>query len=167
MRKRFDQDRADKYDSRGKVLLDEIVHDLYGYSRSRENHGEGTTYAEGFWDKEYLDKDGKPHYKEVEIKEDKFWNNEIIGFPGVTPFRYDDMDIPERKFKNRADEFFVVNQAGTLAWRISREVWLKHRRFKTKDTVLQNDEDFWTCDTSRGEFLSKTNGTWHPWKETQ
>lgn len=167
------QDLKEYYDALGKKYLTEVMADVYGMSRSRENLAEGKTYAEGFWDKIFEAADRTQYICETEIKTDEHWHDikfVTLGLPEVTPLKYRTMNTLDRKIKNLAEEFFIFSENGLYGWKVNVATWEKHR-FQGEPRLCRmpgsNEmrlERFWEVDVKHGEFYIKENGVWHMWE---
>ena len=154
--KRYDPKLKDEYDGRGKNLSIEIMRDVVKAELPQINKEEDLgTFKDGFWDLRFIKKNGKEIIVESEMKNEKWWGFDYGSFP----FKYETMDIPFRKDKNKAELHIVISTCENLAFMLLR----KHmdQEFKKKGvpifkpTIYAKNEPFFRTPVSRGKFVHR------------
>jgi len=165
--KRFSRSLSEKHDPTGKRLAAEIMQDMFNATLVAENTKETSgDFSDGFWDHRYVLPNDLSLLVEPEMKDKKWWGD----WEKPYPFKYDDMDIPFRKKKNKADLFMVISTCEKYAWIVWRGVVDKHLketggRPKNKVTIYEPDGgDYYSTPVNKGVFLQKIDGKWHRWE---
>jgi hypothetical protein len=166
--KRFSRSLSEQYDPLGKRLAAEIMGDIFSATLDAENTKETSgDFSEGFWDHRYRLSDGQSLLVEPEMKDKKWWGT---GWDESRPFKYDTMDIPFRKKKNKADIFMVISTCERYAWIVWRAVVDQHLKEtggkpKNKVTIYEPDGgDYYSTPVAKGIFVHKQDGKWRRWK---
>jgi hypothetical protein len=76
-------------------------------------------FTGGIWDQKYRLRSGKEVKAEAEMKNKKWWNNDLFWLKHPL-FDYETMDIPYRKDKNEAQLHIVVSTCRNFAFLVSR-----------------------------------------------
>ena len=165
--KRFDPALKKKFDGPWKRLAAEILRDLVGATLITDNLKEDSgDFSAGFWDQKYCLKNGATLIVEPEMKDQKWWG---LGWDDARPFKYDTMDIPFRKKKNKADLFMVISTCETYVWLVDRDVIVKHLeetggKPKVKYTIYEPEGgEYYSTPVNKGIFAHKVNGRWYKW----
>lgn len=165
--KRFSPEMKKKFDPQGKRLATEILRDLVGAMLITDNLKEDSgDFSAGFWDQKYRLKDGTELVVEPEMKDKKWWG---LGWNDY-PFKYDTMDIPFRKKKNKADLFMVISTCEKYAWLVDRDVIMKHLEVtggkpKVKSTIYEPEGgEYYSTPVTKGIFAHRVNGRWCKWR---
>ena len=168
--KRYSPALKDKYDGVGKRLAKEILRDLVGATLITDNHKEDSgDFTAGFWDQKYQLPKGGMLVVEPEMKDSKWWGLEFASAKFPWPFKYDTMDIPFRKAKNKADLFIVISTCEQFAWLVDRDVIEKHLQEsggkpKIKVTIYEpSGGSYYSTPVGKGIFTQRVNGKWCKW----
>lgn len=152
-----------KYDSIGKKVVAEILHDVYKVESISENSGEADkSFKDGFWDLVAI-RDQKTLYFEAEVKDAKFWNGSSL-----YPFKYNTIHIPARKLKNKSDVFCLVSSNEDLSFWVKRKDIEKSGKVVYKHTekdgkTLTDNEPFIEIGLNHGQFYEKIDERWQKW----
>lgn len=167
--KRFDRSLSDRYDSIGKKLAIEIMSDLTGGKIVTENTKETSgNFTDGFWDQMYELPNGTRLLVEPEMKDAKWWG---LTWDASRPFRYNTMDIPFRKKKNKADIFMVISTCECFAWVVHRKVIDNHfqetgGKPKVKRTIYEPEgAEYYSTPVEKGIFVCKKDGKWRKFNQ--
>lgn len=160
-----------KWDKVSKMLTEEVMCDLIGAAKVTDNeHEDRGDFSQGFWDQQYeLPGTGTRIYVESEMKDEKWWGPGY-GLTGDGPFKYDTVDIPYRKAKNKAKLYMLFSTDGKYGFVVTRKVMdavIAENGVKKKDTIYKSGEDFYSIPTSQGFFVEKSpDGRWRRWKRS-
>jgi hypothetical protein len=164
--KKYSATLKDKYDGISKKITNDILFDVAKAKLVTNNVKEDSgDFSEGFWDQKYQLPKGDIIIVESEMKDKKWWGSHW----GSSPFKYDTMDIPFRKSKNKANLFVVISTCESYAWLVNREVVEKHLQEsggkpKNKKTIYEPDGgDYYSTPTNKGLFVCNINGKWKRW----
>lgn len=171
LNKKFSKALCDKYDPMGKAHTIKIMEDVKGAKLIAENEGEEKQdFSEGYWDQQYELPDGTQVYVESEMKDAKWWG-EHWGSEEV-PFRWDTMDIPFRKVKNKSELHVLISMCGEYGFIVTRQKMneaVEHNggpKFKT--TKYEPDGGFYfNPPIEDGEFIHLRDGKWKLTEESQ
>lgn len=169
--KAFSLSLKEKHDVVGKTLASEIMRDLCNATLVTDNLKEDSgDFSEGFWDQKYSLPDGKEVKVEPEMKDQKWWGCE---WSAERPFRYEDMDIPYRKVKNKAAIHMVISTCQRLAFVVTRQAMDKALEEsggspKIKRTIYEpSGAPYFSTPVDRGFFVEKgEDNRWRRWKRT-
>lgn len=165
------------------------MRDLFGATLIGENTSEDEgKFKEGFWDQLYklrqLDKDGQPKklYTESELKDGKWWGRgyafkwekgkKVPTGKGV-PFKYDTVDIPHRKAKNKASFFFLHSMdpedgLGCYITRAAMDRAIERNGGKPKFKLAKGEDDgghYFSVPVEDVSFFERgPDGRWRRWK---
>jgi hypothetical protein len=170
--KTYDPTLKDKYDKIGKILSVQIMRDVIIAELITNNLKEDSgDFTGGIWDQKYRLRSGKEIKAEAEMKNKKWWNNDLF-WSKYPLFDYETMDIPYRKDKNEAQLHIVVSTCRNFAFLVSRYAMDKAitetgGKPKMKKTIYEPDGGpYFSTPVSRGKFVYRCkDGLWHWWKK--
>lgn len=158
----------ERHDPVAKRISSQILKDVLKAELIRDNVSEDKgEFLEGFWDQEYLLKNGKKLKVEAEMKDGKWWGE---GWSNERPFKYDSIDIPFRKSKNLSELHIVISTCGCYAFLLlrkdmDRSLDLSGGVPKIKNTKYKKNESYFTTPVSYGKFVYKNqDDCWKFWK---
>lgn len=165
--KSFSPELDEQCDDVGKQYAKEILRDVCHAIHLGTNVGEQNgSFSDGFWDDQYRTPNGEVVIIEAEIKDVKrkgWWGKDHAKNNDGRPFKYTTMDIAERKTKNLADFFVVVDPTGTYAWMANGEVVRQAKKEWKCTTYEPNGGLYLRPSCSKGSFFHWVDGKWKIW----
>lgn len=160
------------------------MRDLFGATLLRNNEAEDKgQFTDGFWDQEYQrpasspSDSPKPVFVESEMKDGKWWGRgyairwengvPVANGPGV-PFKYDTVDIPYRKVKNKAKIYFLfdMDEAEGLGCFVTRKAMdeMIEKNGGPKRKIAKGEDDggeYFSIPVEKVQFIERgPNGKW-------
>lgn len=178
--KSYDPSLKNKWDKVSKTLTEEVMRDLFAARLIKENEAEDLgLFTDGFWDQCYIrtkkinDQDEpKPIFVESEMKNSKEWGRGYAK-TGGPPFKWDSIDIPFRKAKNKAKIFFLFSMdveegLGAIVTRKSMNEAIQRNNGKPKNKIARYEDeggDYFSVPVSEVKFVEKSpNGKWRTFR---
>lgn len=120
--KKYNASLKEQYDQTGKNVTKQIMWDCLRSEHVCDNELEDSgDFSDGFWDQIYRLPGDKLIAIESEVKDQKWFGKEFIRKNWKYPFKYDSVDIPYRKKKNKATLFFVISSCENYAILVSKK----------------------------------------------
>jgi len=164
MNKKYDKILDEMFREKTIRVTKKIMGDVYGaeYKSTNDESDKNNIRQNGFFDFTYC-KNGIEKKVEVEITKYHFRGQ------GRIQGRIEELEnaikpttvcFPERKLKNIADVFLMVDYKEKMAFIIKKEILLKYGSIITKTTKYCDNENFIEINCKHGRIIKKINDKW-------